>query len=185
MNEVELSTLKVNIRNKINESVSLTKENHRILEQKKFGFNKQLKKCNKLKNELLDFYRKILGEYNILLENSNADSKKLELLYTYVEGVRVHFSIQQDDWNQLSYKNSMRWAYVAVWATVIFSITSIVLTLCPCLSEKLSICSNTPKTKFLSDSINTLNGKIDQQNEIIQKYFSISTNDSILNPTKK
>ena len=181
MNAAELNTLKGNIKEKINESVSLTKENHKVLEQKIFGFNKQLKKCNKLKNELIELHRKILGEYNIQLEKPNADSKDLKLLYTYVEGAQVHLSIQRDDWNQLSYRNSMRWAYFAIWVTVIFSITSIVINLCPCLSDKLSICSNAPKIECLSDSIKTLNGIIDQQNEIIE----LLTNDSIITPNNQ
>jgi hypothetical protein len=34
----------------------------------------------------------------------------------------------------------------------------------------------------LSDSIKILNAKIDQQDEIIQKYFILQQNDSIANP---
>jgi predicted glycosyltransferase len=114
------------------------------------------------------------------------DSKNLKLIYTYIEGTRVHLNIQQDDCNQLNYKiqqNQYKYsiyiACIALGVTIIFSILSI---LCSYFDWKY-IKSDLPvQIEYLSDSIKVLNGKIEQQNEIIQKYFILQKNDSIASP---
>jgi hypothetical protein len=185
MNDHELKILKKNIKEKIIESTALTKETHEILVNKKNDFKGQLKKCSKLKDELIMLYRQILGEYNIWLE-ANASSKELKLIYTYVEGARVHINLQQDDCNQLRYeiqqsnnKSSISIARIALGATFVLSILSIFCSYFDCKYHKEDF---SYPIKCLSDSIKHLNGKIKQQNEIIEKYFSLQRNDSIISP---
>ena len=154
--------LKKNIKKGITDSSDLTKETHVILAKKKGGFKKQLKKSNKLKNDLIDYYREILSEYNIQLDKEVPENE-LRKLYTYVEGVRVHINLQQDDCNQLNYRIqrrqyvcSMIVALVALSITAIFSVLAFLD-----IKWSTSCCSiETEKTQTISGDGN---GKEDNQ----------------------
>jgi hypothetical protein len=80
---------------------------------------------------------------------------------------------------QKNSKTSISIAYIALGFTVVFGIVSLLSSVYDWKYQKSDLPN---KIECLFDSIKTLNEKIDQQNEIIEKYFLNQKQDSIANP---
>ena len=137
--------------------------------------NKYIKNKKSLTASLAEFQNASEALYllnRVLLYNKN-DNKKFERCFVatnafinklqnqYIFDISYH--IQQKDG-----KRSMCWAYIALGFTVLFGIASILCTICDWKCEKPNLLQ---KIECLSDTVKTLNVKIDKQNEIIDKYF--------------
>ena len=162
--------------------------------------NEYTNKKKTLSNKLVDFFRHTkdkklltdkLAEFQkasealyllnrVLLYNKN-DNKKFERCFVatnaFINKLQnqyifdISYQIQQKDG-----KRSICIALIALEVTVIFSIASILCTICDWKCKK----SDLPdKIECLSDSIKTLNVKIDRQNEIVKEITSFQKIDSV------
>lgn len=144
--------------------------------KRKFAdFFQQAKNKKLLTDKLAEFQRASEALFllnRVLLYNKN-NNKKFERCFvatnTFISKLQnqyifdISYHIQQKDGN-----HTMHIAFIALGFTVVFGIISILCTVFDWKYEKSDLPN---KIECLSDSIKTLNGKIDQQNEIIEKYL--------------
>jgi hypothetical protein len=155
------------------------------IENKNNRDKKYLKNAIDKQEEAIDVFIKMITafHYKFSIERDNAQK---EILHDYINILQIHLSRLQYQCNQLIYREQQRHnrfsRNVALWALVLafFSgFTSIAFTYFDIKHNR--ILSNS-QIECLFDSIKTLNEKMYQQNEKIEKYFLNQKHDSIASP---
>jgi len=157
-------------------------------ESNKDKANKQYLKENidNHKNAIHVFSNVITAFHNKFTDE--IDKPQKEILRGYIENLQIHLTRLQQQYNQSIYRKqqcdnkfSKHIAYIALGTTVVLSILSI---LCSYFDWKYKTIDYDIKIECLSDSIKNLNDKIEQQNEIIEKYAPIQDNDTAISKIK-